>query len=370
MKSDFFKTDSSEKYYILGLLYSDGYLTENNNKEYVGLKLIDKQILDDISSLTECNQPYKCGVTSANNQLYRIEFRDKQVIEDLKNLGFHKRKTFTITYPNIPFEYNGDFIRGVFDGDGCIHFSKKKGRINSYVTNFQILGTFDLLEGIKKYIGVDVRIIPYRKIAKLLVDKKNDLNKIYNFLYKNENCLCLERKRSHFNECLSVIKESYEAQKAYVKKEQEPRMTTEEFIEKAKIVHGGKYDYIKTKFKNNKTKIKIICPTHGEFEQLPYHHLRGSGCRECAFEKIHKSNKRELNEFIAKAKELYGDKYDYSKVEYVNAHAKICVICPIHGEFWVTPSNHLQNRGCRKCGLEKRSAERRKKKKNEKDKVD
>jgi hypothetical protein len=86
MKSDFFKTDSSEKYYILGLLYSDGYLTENNNKEYVGLKLIDKQILDDISLLTECNVPYKCGITSANNKLYRIEFRDKEVIEDCQGI--------------------------------------------------------------------------------------------------------------------------------------------------------------------------------------------------------------------------------------------------------------------------------------------
>ena len=58
------------------------------------------------------------------------------------------------------------------------------------------------------------------------------MNKIYNFLYKDENCLCIERKHSHFTECLSVIKEAHEAQKTYVKKEQEPRITTEEFIEK------------------------------------------------------------------------------------------------------------------------------------------
>lgn len=361
MKSNFFEKESSEKYYILGLLYSDGYLIQNNNKEYVGLKLIDKQILDDISLLTECKEPYKCGITSANNQLYRIEFRDKQVIEDLKNIGLHQRKTLTTTYPNIPSEYHNDFIRGVFDGDGCIHFSKKKGRINSYVTNFQILGANDLLNGIKKHIGVDVRIVPYRKIAKLLVDKKSDLKKIYDFLYKNENCLCLERKHIHFNKCLSIIQEAHEAQKTYVKKEQKPRMTTEEFIKKAKIVHGNKYDYSKTNFKNNNIKIKIICPEHGEFEQIPYNHLRGRGCKQCGLVKIHNLNKSDLNIFIAKARKIHGDKYDYSKVKYVNSQTKVCIICPKHGEFWVTPSNHLQNNGCRKCGLERRSAERRKK---------
>lgn len=75
------------------------------------------------------------------------------------------------------------------------------------------------------------------------------------------------------------------------------------------------------------------------------------------------ATKNTTEEFIAKAREIHGNKYDYSKVKYVNAHTKVCVICPVHGEFWVTPSNHLQNRGCKQCGLEKRSAERRKKNK-------
>ena len=110
------------------------------------------------------------------------------------------------------------------------------------------------------------------------------MNKIYNFLYKDENCLCIERKHSHFTECLSVIKEAHEAQKTYVKKEQEPRITTEEFIEKARIIHGDKYDYIKTKFKNNNTKVCIICPIHGEFWATPSNHLQNRGCRKCGLE--------------------------------------------------------------------------------------
>ena len=71
-------------------------------------------------------------------------------------------------------------------------------------------------------------------------------------------------------------------------------------------------------------------------------------------------DRMEANEFISKAKKLYGDKYDYSKVEYTNTRTKVCIMCPIHGEFWVTPSNHLQNIGCKQCSLERRSLERRK----------
>ncbi len=54
-------------------------------------------------------------------------------------------------------------------------------------------------------------------------------------------------------------------------------------------------------------------------------------------------------EFIKKAKEIHGDKYDYSKVEYTSTNDKVCIICPEHGEFWQRPHNHLKGQGCPKC---------------------
>ena len=57
--------------------------------------------------------------------------------------------------------------------------------------------------------------------------------------------------------------------------------------------------------------------------------------------------------FIEKAKKIHGDKYDYSKVEYINSHTKVCIICPEHGEFWQTPNNHLHGYGCPKCKSDK-----------------
>ena len=51
-------------------------------------------------------------------------------------------------------------------------------------------------------------------------------------------------------------------------------------------------------------------------------------------------------EFVAKTKEVHGDRYDYSKVEYKNSHTKVCIICPEHGEFWQIPNSHLRGRRC------------------------
>ena len=122
------------------------------------------------------------------------------------------------------------------------------------------------------------------------------------------------------------------------------KLTTEEFIERARKVHGNKYDYSKVNYVNAKTKVCIICPIHGEFWQTPDLHLQGGGCSLCSG-KIQLSE----NEFTRRANLVHNNKYDYSKVNYINYHTKICIICPIHGEFWQEPANHLCGKGCRKC---------------------
>lgn len=125
--------------------------------------------------------------------------------------------------------------------------------------------------------------------------------------------------------------------------------TKEEFIKKAKDVHGGRYDYSKVEYVNGQTKICIICPEHGEFWQTPGNHLSGSGCPRCSG-KIRKTT----NEFIADAKKKHGDKYDYSLVDYKNNSSKVCIICPEHGEFWQTPNKHLRGDGCPVCSVNRK----------------
>ena len=128
------------------------------------------------------------------------------------------------------------------------------------------------------------------------------------------------------------------------------KLTTENFIEKAKKVHCNKYNYSKVEYKGCNEKICIICPEHGEFWQIPSSHLSGKGCSKCYNKKRGNKLKLTTEQFIEEAKQIHGDKYNYSKVNYVNRKTKVCIICPIHGEFWQSPSCHIFNKnGCPKC---------------------
>lgn len=129
------------------------------------------------------------------------------------------------------------------------------------------------------------------------------------------------------------------------------KLTTEGFIEKARAVHGDKYDYSNVVYVNRSTKVTIICPEHGEFEQKPDNHVNGkSGCHECG-ESIRRANRSMgLDAFILKAREVHGDTYDYGKVTYVNNHTKVIVTCKKHGDFKLSPQSHLDKKqGCSKC---------------------
>lgn len=189
--------------------------------------------------------------------------------------------------------------------------------------------------------------------------------------------------------------------------------TTEWFIDKARQVHGDTYDYSKVVYKKYQEKVKIICKKHGVFEQRPENHIKGAGCPECAKEKheeikqYYKDNflqncrdkgydvssityvnassmlsaicdkhgkinvlpnyylkngcpyckkensiNEEKNKFITKAKEKYGDKYDYSKVIFKTWGTPVEIICKQHGSFYQKPVKHLHNSCCRYCLLE------------------
>jgi hypothetical protein len=129
------------------------------------------------------------------------------------------------------------------------------------------------------------------------------------------------------------------------------KLTTEKFIKISKKVHKNKYDYSRVAYKNEISKVIIICPIHGEFLQAPYNHKKGHGCQECVNRK-----KLTTEEFIKRARIIHGDKYDYSESLYESAHKKIKIICPIHGQFSQTASSHINTKcGCPKCANKKRS---------------
>ena len=119
------------------------------------------------------------------------------------------------------------------------------------------------------------------------------------------------------------------------------------FLKKSKLLFGDRYDYSKVDLSD--PNLIIICPVHGEFRLGYFEHLRGIGCLLCGDRKCISYNNLSLEEFVEKASIVHNYFYDYSKVNIVDAVTKVTIICPIHGEFFQSPSSHLYGRRCRKC---------------------
>lgn len=134
-----------------------------------------------------------------------------------------------------------------------------------------------------------------------------------------------------------------------------PNQRFDDFLKKAVKIHNNKYDYNLVEYKNCKIKVKIICPTHGVFEQMPDSHLQGKGCKKCRIELVGKINSTSQEQFIEKANRIHNFKYDYSKSIYCGDRCKMIIICPKHGEFLQAAGDHYNNKGCKKCGNENTS---------------
>jgi len=128
------------------------------------------------------------------------------------------------------------------------------------------------------------------------------------------------------------------------------KKTAEQFIAEAKKIHGDKYDYSLVEYTTNNHKVIISCPIHGLFAQTPAAHLTSCGCPMCARENSKKSRFCSKEDFLRKAISIHGDKYDYSKVRYINSYTPVTIICPIHGEFERLPMRHIGAKaGCPLC---------------------
>ena len=129
------------------------------------------------------------------------------------------------------------------------------------------------------------------------------------------------------------------------------KITTQQIVQEFQNVHNEKYNYSLVEYNTMHTKVKILCPIHGEFEQTPNAHIRQKqGCRKCSTLLNSNSQKSNTLDFIKKAKEIHQNEYDYSKVRYgKNAHEKVEVICKEHGSFHVSPNNHLSKKS--KCSF-------------------
>ncbi len=128
------------------------------------------------------------------------------------------------------------------------------------------------------------------------------------------------------------------------------RHTTDQFIERARKIHGDRYDYSRVNYQGILSKITIVCPKHGPFLMKPARHLSGRGCRKCAFNRIGRERRLSFWDFVERVISVHGpNRYEYELQDFVNMHSKIPIRCPKHGLFRQSVATHLKGTGCPKC---------------------
>lgn len=130
------------------------------------------------------------------------------------------------------------------------------------------------------------------------------------------------------------------------------KLTTDQFIIKARQSHGDTYDYSNVDYVSTSRKILIICKIHGEFSQRPNNHLNGQGCPKCGITKLNHINmahRIDQQKFEENANNKHNHKYIYKQYTNLSHNTKISITCPIHGEFIQLVNSHLNGRGCPKC---------------------
>lgn len=182
----------------------------------------------------------------------------------------------------------------------------------------------------------------YIEICKNLHNNKYDYTLVkYSRLKDNIKIICKEhgeftqRAQTHLNgaSCIRCYKDSR-------------NKSHDEFINECENKHNGKYDYINTIFTGSKSIIDIVCRKHGEFKQTAYKHLIGQGCPKCSQD----SNRITSENFIKRSSDLHNNRYDYSNSKYIDSSTKVDIICKKHGNFKQSPNNHMiHKKGCPKC---------------------
>lgn len=186
-------------------------------------------------------------------------------------------------------------------------------------------------------------------IAKSIHENKYDYSKAYYINQKSKITIICPIHGEFIQEARYHILNNRGCKKCSNESDIKNRKAT--FIQKANKIHDKKYDYSLIVYKNGKSKVKIICPQHGVFEQTPDGHLVGD-CLKCGQQKTSESHFYNTEEFIKKSILIHGNKYKYSKVNYKKSNSKIIITCQKHGDFTQRANAHLQGKGCQKCGFE------------------
>lgn len=194
-------TDKSNKYYILGVIYTDGNLPVKNKNSFI-ISNIDKNLLLDISKELEYTGPLTTEYHKIHKKyIYKLQITSEQIRKDLENIGLTTNKTMSLSFPNIPIEYLKDFSRGLWDGDGSVSMCNSKNNTKLLKSNFVCAS--------EAFIKDFVKILPVKN-KKIKVVTKNRLNPLYHISLRGfdslrlkeffyyQNCLSMKRKENLF----------------------------------------------------------------------------------------------------------------------------------------------------------------------------
>ena len=171
--------------------------------------------------------------------------------------------------------------------------------------------------------------------------------------------IILKNKNTIIRQIRYIInKKKNKIRRQVIRKKVKCKYSVQEFIELARAVHGDKYDYSLIKeIETVISRVPIICPVHGKFNQEVRKHLDGQGCRKCGRRALGDKMFKTTDTFIKEANETHDGFYDYSKTEYVGCYDKVTITCPIHGDFQQVPYSHIQGHGCPKCNVSHKKLE-------------
>jgi hypothetical protein len=197
VNENFFKKWTPEMAYVLGYLYADGSLEDASylRGKYLRVSSIEKESIIRIKELLASKHTVvKKPPTSKNGKVgYLLRIGSHILYADLVKLGLYPNKSLTIKFPNIPKNYMASFIRGYFDGDGCVMIQKTKGKrqdvIIKKLSTVFTSGSRDFLDKLakelQKIIGTDQTNVYVGHNSYMLSYSTGDSIKIFKFIYGN-----------------------------------------------------------------------------------------------------------------------------------------------------------------------------------------
>jgi len=346
------KDENGEPLYDYSLIKEEDYINQNSK-----LKIICKihGLFEKSANTHKKGGCVSCGILKRNKSK-KLDFnfflnKCKEIHQDKYDYSLIKEEDYINQNSKLKIICK---IHGLFNQKAGSHYigrgCRKCGTVSS--SNTRRSNTEEFIEKAKKvhgdkydyskveYIDCNTKIIIGCKIHLI------DFNQIPYSHLEGVGCSKCGRERTiNFN--INYFSKSNSRNK----------WTSFIFIEKAKKIHGDKYDYSKVEYIDSTKKIIIGCKIHGYFDQLPLNHIKSdTGCTKCGnelriknLEKYINNKKLTTQDFIEKSKKVHGDKYDYSKVEYIDSTTKVNINCEIHGIFEQIASDHLSGRGCSKC---------------------